>query len=203
MTHFRSLAVGVLLASATASADDHPGQVPGQVDDDTFAVDSKGGLGIDAGLIVASPAALRSGMSTGIVAGVTRSCGCHLAYGVSASWSTITESSQVWTVDHTDLRLRVTGSVRHDAGRGSVALQLGLGPTFVHEVRTRNESMEAGNGLTTRAWGTVRAGDLDAVFAVHVAGPWLAVASGGPSLDHFGGAFVLGWSASLGVAWQP
>ncbi|MEO8841649.1 MAG: hypothetical protein ABI591_00540 [Kofleriaceae bacterium] len=196
----RSLAVGVLLASATASADD----AARQVDDDTFAVDSKGGLAVDAGLVVASPAALSSGMSTGVVAGITRSCGCHLAYGVRASWSTITESSLAWTVEQTDLRLRVTGSVRHEAGRGSVALQLGLGPTFVHEVRTRNSAMEAGrNDLTTRAWGTVPAGDLDAVFAVHVAGPWVAVASGGPSLDHFGGAFVLGWSASLGVAWQP
>jgi hypothetical protein len=195
----RLLAVGAFVASATASADD-PAR---QVDDDTFAVDSKGGLAIDAGLLVASPVALPSGMSTGVVAGVTRSCGCHFGYGVRASWSTVTESSLTWTVDQTDLRLRVTGSVRHEAGRGSVALQLGLGPTFVHEIRTRNQSMEAGSGLTTRAWGTVPAGDLDAVFAVHVAGPWLAVASGGPSLDHFGGAFVLGWSASLGVAWQP
>jgi hypothetical protein len=64
--------------------------------------------------------------------------------------------------------------------------------------------MEEGrNDLTTRAWGAVPAADLDAMFSVHVAGPWLAVASGGPSLDRFGGAFVLGWSASLGVAWQP
>jgi hypothetical protein len=199
MTHFRLLVVGVLLASGTASADD-----AARVDDDTFAVDSKGGLAIDAGLLVASPAALPSGMTTGVVAGVTRSCGCHLAYGVSASWSTITESSLVWTVDQTDLRLRVTGSVRQEVGRGSIALQVGLGPTFVHEIRTRIGSMEEGRtDLTTRAWGAVPAGDLDAVFAVHVAGPWLAVASGGPSLDHFGGAFVLGWSASLGVAWQP
>jgi hypothetical protein len=198
MKFTRSLAVGALLASATASADDHV-----QVDDDTFAVDSKGGLAVDAGLLVASPAALPSGMSTGLVAGITRSCGCHFAYGVRASWSTITESSLVWTVDQTDFRLRATGSIRHDAGRGSMALRLGLGPTLVHEVRTRNQSMEAGTGLTTRAWGTVPAGDLDAIFSLHVAGPWLAVASGGPSLDHFGGAFVLGWSASLGVAWQP
>jgi hypothetical protein len=198
MKFSRSFAVGALLASATASADDHV-----QVDDDTFAVDSKGGLAVDTGLLVASPAALPSGMSTGLVAGITRSCGCHFAYGVRASWSTITESSLVWTVDQTDFRLRATGSVRHDAGRGSIALRLGLGPTFVHEVRTRNQSMEAGTDLTTRAWGTVPAGDLDAMFSLHVAGPWLAVASGGPSLDHFGGAFVLGWSASLGVAWQP
>ena len=195
----RMLAVGAVLASATASADDHV-----QVDDETFAVDSKGGLGVDAGLLVASPAALPSGMSTGIVAGVTRSCGCRFAYGVRASWSTITESSLVWTVDQTDLRLRAVGSIRYDAGRGSVALRLGLGPTFVHEVRTRNFAMEEGRtDLTTRAWGAVPAADLDAMFSVHVAGPWLAVASGGPSLDHFGGAFVLGWSASLGVAWQP
>lgn len=198
MKFSRSLAVGALLASATASADDHV-----QVDDDTFAVDSKGGLAVDAGLLVASPAALPSGMSTGLVAGITRSCGCHFAYGLRASWSTISESSLVWTVDQTDFRLRATGSIRHEAGRGSIALRLGLGPTFVHEVRTRNQSMEAGTDLTTRAWGTVPAGDLDAMFSLHVAGPWLAVASGGPSLDHFGGAFVLGWSASLGVAWQP
>jgi hypothetical protein len=102
------------------------------------------------------------------------------------------------------MRVHAIGSLRYEAGRGSVALRLGLGPTFVRESRLRNQAMREGRtDLDTRAWGTVPAGELEAVFAVHVTGPWLAVASGGPAFDYFGGSVKVGWLATLGVAWQP
>jgi hypothetical protein len=121
-----------------------------------------------------------------------------------ASYSTTTQNSETWIVTHPDIRLRATGSLRHVVGRGTLALRLGVGPTFVRELRERNQAMREGRtDLNTRAWGTVPAADLEAVFAVHVAGPWLATASGGPSLDYFGGGVNVGWLATLGVAWQP
>ncbi|CAN5213492.1 hypothetical protein BH11MYX1_BH11MYX1_04580 [soil metagenome] len=198
MTLFRSLALVIFVAPASARADDR------LVDDDTFAVSSRGALAVDAGLFLATPSALPSGISTGLAVGLTRACGCHLAYGVRATWSSITESSGVYTVTQDDYRLRLTGEVRHEVGRGSVAVRLGIGPTFVHEVRVLDQGMRSGRtDLDRRAWGTVPAADLDARFAIHVAGPWLGIASAGPSLDHSGGAFAWGWNATLGVAWQP
>jgi hypothetical protein len=176
------------------------------LDDDTFAVRSTGDLAIDGGLVVGFPAALTTGMSTGVGAGITRGCTCWFAYGARASWSTTSESSMAWTVTHQDLRLRATGAIRHAAGRGTFALRLGLGATVVHELRVRTQGMRAGltgNDLETRAVDTLPAADLEGVISLHVTGPWLMVVSGGPSVDVFDGSLHAGWTAQLGVAWQP
>jgi hypothetical protein len=181
-----------------ARADEHR-----LLDADTFAVHSQGDLAVDAGFATGTPSALPSGLSTGIGAGVTRGCGCHFAYGARASWSQVTESTQVWTVTQSDVRLRAAGMIRHAAGRGTIALRLSIGPTFVREDRIRNQSMRSGNSMETKVWATLPAGELEAVVALHVTGPWLMVASGGPSVDYTGGAFHGGWIAGLGVGWQP
>ena len=174
------------------------------LDDDAFAVTSSGNLALDAGLLVATPAALPSGLSTGIAAGITRNCGCHFSYGARASWSTVTEGSQFWTVSHDDIRLRAVGAVRHTVGRGSVGLRLGLGTTIVHETRTRTQGMGAGRtDLDTTAWAALPALDLEALFAVHVTGAWVANISAGPSFDRADGALRTGWVMGLGVAWEP
>ena len=152
------------------------------------------------------PAALTTGMSSGIGAGVTRECGCRFAYGARASWSSATESSQIWTVTHADLRLRATGAIRHVAGRGTLALRLGLGATVVHEDRVRNQGMRAGltgSDLETTALATLPAADLEAVVLVRVVGPWVLVVSGGPSVDLLAGSLHGGFTSELGVAWQP
>ena len=47
------------------------------------------------------------------------------------------------------------------------------------------------------------AADLDGVVMLHVAGPWLLVIAGGPTVDRHDGALHAGWNAELGVAWQP
>jgi hypothetical protein len=185
------------LAPAAAQGD-------GGATDDTWRVGSSGALAVDGGLIVGFPAALPTGLSTGVGAGVT--VGRTLTWGARASWATATESSLPWTVTHRDLRLRVTGGVQATPGRGAIGLRLGLGGTLVHETRVRNQGMRAGltgDALENSALAMLPAADLDAVIALHIAGPWLLVTSGGPSLDIHGGKLHAGWSAELGVAWQP
>jgi hypothetical protein len=162
-----------------------------------------GPLTLDAGLVLALPVALGTGLSTGVGAGVTLGGG-HLAWGVRASWSTATESSIDWTVSHDDIRLRVVGAVQQRAGRGRFALRLGFGPTIVHETRVRNQAALAGiTSLNSTTFEAGPAADLEAVVALHVAGPWLLTLGAGPSLAVIGGDARWGWTSLLGAGWQP
>ena len=176
---------------------------PRLLGDDTFATHSEGDLALDGGLLVGMPAALPSGISSGFGLGVTRGCGCHFAYGVRAGWSTVTESSLTWTVSQSDYRLRAIGAVRHSAGRGTLELRLGIGTTIVHEVRVETQSMRLPDPKSSRAIAALPAADLDAVIALHVTGPWLAMVSAGPTFDVLDGHLHAGFTAQLGVAWQP
>jgi hypothetical protein len=172
--------------------------------DDTWRYRSTGDVMVDGGLVVGFPAALPTGLATGAGAGVT--VGRTLAVGARAVWVTATESSLPWMVTHSDLRLRVTGGVQATPGRATIGLRLGLGGTLVHETRVRNQGMRAGltgSDLQTSTFAMLPAADLDAVVALHIAGPWLLVTSGGPSIDRVDGRFHSGWTAELGVAWQP
>src|SRR5262245_29035713 len=174
------------------------------LDDDTWRHRSDGDLAVDGGLVVGFPTALTTGLSRGIGAGVTMGRG--LAWGARAAWVTATESSLPWKVTHSDLRLRITGALQKSAGRGTFGLRLGIGGTLVHESRVRNQGMRAGlsgSDLENSSTTMLPAADLDAVVALHVAGPWLLVTRGGPSLDVLDGKLHGGWSAQLGVAWQP
>lgn len=174
------------------------------LDDDTWKVSSCGCLVIDGGLALGFPAALPTGLSKGIGAGITY--GHDLAAGARASWTTATESTEAWQVTHSDLHLRATGALQHAAGRGTVGLRLGLGGTLVHEHRVRNQGMRAGlsgSDLETSAFAMLPAVDLEGVIQLHVFGPWLLVMSGGPSLDVHDGAAHGGWNAQLGIGWQP
>ena len=183
MTHLRSLAVGALLASATASADDH---AAGQVDDDTFAVDRRAASSSMRDCRRRRRRRCRPACRRASTRASRASCGCHFAYGARASWSTSPSRRRRGPSITTDLRLRATGSMRHDAGRGTSRCGSALGPTIVHEVRDAQRARwKRANRSATRACDTVPAGDLEAVFAVHVAGPWLAVASGGPVARSF------------------
>ena len=178
-------------------------QVP-RVDDDTWRVRSVGGMTADGGLIFGLPAALENGFSRGVAAGLM--FGRRLAAGVRVSWSTATESSLAWTVSHADLRLRATAAIQQEAGRGRFALRLGLGPTIVRETRLRNQGARAGltgTALGTSALAALPAGDLEAVVAVHIAGRWLLMLSGGPSVSVVDRTMRAGWTAQLGAGWQP
>lgn len=172
--------------------------------DDVWRVRSVGRLAVDAGVLVGRPAAWDTGMTTGVGAGL--SVGQRLVWGVRASWSTATESSLAWAVARQDLRLRAAAAVQHAAGRGAFALRLEVGPTLVREDRVRNQGKRAGlsgSDLETITWAALPAADLQAVITVHVAGPWLLIVSGGPSLTVSGGTAHGGWTAQLGTGWQP
>jgi hypothetical protein len=174
------------------------------VTDDTWRYRSTGALVVDGGLAVGFPAALPTGLARGVGLGVSH--GTTLAWGARASWQTATESSLAWAVTHRDLKLRVTGAVQAAAGRGTLGLRAALGGTLVHESRLRNQGMRAGlsgDELESSAFRMLPAADLDAVVALHVAGPWLLVTTGGPSFALLDGELRTGWSAQLGVAWQP
>lgn len=159
---------------------------------------------IDGGLVVGFPTALPTGMSKGLGGGVTFG-DCPLRWGARAAWVTATESTAAWEVTHSDLRLRLTGSAQHDAGRGSLGVRLGAGGTLVHESRVRNQGERAGlmgDALATSAFAFVPAADLEAVVGLHVIRSWLVVVSGGPSLAIVDGAPRWSWTAQLGVAWR-
>lgn len=172
---------------------------------DGWPVSSRGRLTADLGLSLGAPTALGTGLSTGAAAGVSFGGGLF-ALGARASWSTATESSIAWTVSQADIRLRAGAALQRASGRGRMALRLMLGPTTVHETRTRNQGQRAGltgNALEQSAWATRPAADFEAVIALHVAGPWLMMLSGGPSLSFAAGTTHAGWLAQLGVGWQP
>lgn len=171
--------------------------------DDTWRYGSRCDLVVDGGLVVGFPAALPTGLSKGIGAGFMR--GTTLAWGGRASWSTATESSTTWTVTQSDLRLRANAALQHAAGRGTFGLRLGLGGTLVHESRLRNQGMRAGltgSELADSAFAMLPGLDVEGVVLLHVAGPWLFVVSGGPSVHYDHGAHG-SWTSQLGVAWQP
>jgi hypothetical protein len=147
---------------------------------------------------------LDTGMATGVGAGITY--GRRFALGARASWASATESSTVWTVTHDDYRLRGVAAVQQPVGRGVFALRLGAGASVVHESRTRNQGQRAqlmGSDLMNTATALLPGGELEAVVAVHIAGPWLLALSGGPSAIIDSGALRAGWTAQLGVGWQP
>lgn len=174
------------------------------LDDRTFDVRSSGRILLDGGFVAALPTALPTGLSTGVGFGITH--GRKLAWGVRASWSRATEWDTAWTVTQSDLRLRATGSIQAAAGRGTFALRLGLGGTLVDETRLRSQGARAGlsgSALETSALALLPAADLHGVVALHVAGPWLIVVSGGPTAALLEGAPRWGWSAEIGLAWQP
>ena len=149
------------------------------------------------------PAALPTGLTTGVGAGLTR--GGLFAWGARASWSTATEYATSWAVTHDDVRLRLTGALQRTQGRGTFALRLDLGPTLVHETRLRDQGARAGlsgSDLETTAWSILPAADLELAVTLGIAGDWAMVVSGGPSLELQGGALHAGWLGTLGVAWR-
>lgn len=196
----RWVALLVVLTPVVVRAD--PGRL---LDDHTFDVAPGGPFVTDAGFVIAKPTALPAGISTGVGGGLTRRCGCWWSYGARFAWSRVQEPGTTWIVTQDDFRLRATGAIRHEVGRGSIALRLAAGPTIVHEVRDRQQGMRDPNAntvLQTRAVRAVPAGEAELVVSVKLAGAWLVTAGGGPSLAINDGTH-LGWISELGVAWQP
>ena len=159
---------------------------------------------VDGGLAVSKPAALETGLSTGIGAGFER--GGTLAWGASAAWSSATEHTTLFTVKHADLRLHAVGAVRRVAGRGTMSVRLGAGGTLVHETRTRDQGERAGltgDDLEKSASRLIPSGSLEAAVTLRVHGAWGVAVRGGPTLNLRDGAAHAGWTGTLGVTWQP
>ena len=172
---------------------------------DGWRVRPPGPLTVDGGLLLALPTALGTGLSSGVGLGVTR--GRLLAWEARASWSSATETSIPWTVTQDDVRLRGGVALQHDLGWARVSVRLGLGPTIVHESRSRNEGARAGvtgAALESSSTEVFAAGEVEAVVALHIFGPWLLVMNGGPGLaiDSSGSGHG-GWLSQIGVGWQP
>ena len=196
----RRFALAILLVPAIAGAD--PGRL---LDDHTFDTEPGGQFAGDLAFVAAKPTSLPTGLSTGVAVGFTRRCGCLFSYGARIGWSRVAEDSQSWIVTQDDFRFRITGAIRHDAGRGSIALRLGAGPTLVREVRDLQQGMRDPNSDTQqqqRALRAVPAGELELVVSLKIAGTWLIDASGGPTLAIDDGVHG-GWITQMGVAWQP
>jgi hypothetical protein len=194
-----TVVAALALTASAARADD--GRLPVA---ESWPVQSTGPLAVDGGLVLALPARLGTGLSSGVGAGVT--WGRRLAWGVRGSWSSATESSLVWTVSHHDFRLRGVAVLQQPAGRGTFGLRLGLGPTLVYEHRTRNQGSRAGltgNDLENSALAAFPAGELEGVVSLHIVGRWLLVLAGGPTAIVDDGALHFGWTAQIGAGWQP
>ena len=162
---------------------------------------------VDAQLLLASPAALFTGMSAGVDASYTRLATRSglLAWGGRASWSTATEFLTDYSVRHDDIRARIFGMIQHAAGRGSFGLRLGLGATAVYQLQTRaqgNRADLAGTALEKTSWLLFPSADLDAVVVLRVWESWGMSVSGGPALHLVDGSVRTGWSSGLGVTWQ-
>ena len=159
---------------------------------------------VDGGLALALPAALPTGLSSGVVAGAGRDHGLF-AWGVRASWTRAIEDTASWRVRHADLSLLGTGALQAVAGRGTFALRLGAGATLVHETRRRHQGDRAGltgDELQTTAWRLLPAAALEGAVALRLAGPWVLVVSGGPSIHLLDGGVHGGWAAGLEIAWR-
>jgi hypothetical protein len=160
-------------------------------------------LSVDGGLMVAAPAAMPTGLSSGIDAGVLR--GQRLAWGARASWSSATEYTLTSTVTQDEFRLRGVGAIQKVVGRGSVALRLEPGVTLVHEQRTRDQAARAGltgPEFNTSAWQVAPAIDLEAAVSLRLIGQLGIALSGGPSLHWLDSGPSAGWVGTLGVAWR-
>lgn len=165
---------------------------------------------VDAGLLAGLPAALGTGMTAGVGAGVLHAG--TLTWGARASYSQATEYTTTWATTHYEVRLRAVGALQKQLGRGFIGLRLGAGATFLYEVRDRAQAARlgsAGVGLNTSASTVLPGGELEAFLALPIVGPIGLGLSAGPSLhlvpnsDGGGWTATPGWLAQLTAVWWP
>lgn len=183
--------LAVLLAPAAVSAQDLTASAPASRST------------ADVGLLMGLPAALATGQTTGIAAGIGSNGA--IGWGLRASWSTATEYTLTRAVTDSETRVRALVSFRRSAGRGAFVLRLGAGATLVHETRERDQAARLGAaaGLTESAWAALPGGELEVGATVRVAGDWGVAVMGGPSAHLVDGVVQPGWISSLGIAWLP
>ncbi len=159
---------------------------------------------VDLGVFTALPAALGTGLSGGVGAGVLHAG--WLTWGLRASYAQATEYTTTWATTHREFRLRAVGVLQRSLGRGAVGLRLGVGATLLYESRARAQAArlgDAGTGLDTSTWAALPGGELEAFVALPIVGPVGLGLSGGPSLHVFQGSVTPGWLAQLTAVWWP
>ena len=164
----------------------------------------QGPVAVDAGLLLGTPAALGTGQTAGISAGVTGTG--TLTWGARASWSRAQEDSLLWAVTHNEVRLRGMGVLQRHVGRGTIALQVAAGGTAIHESRDRHQAARlsaSGTGLSTTAWSLAPGGELELAVTLRIMDEWGIAVAAGPSTHWIDGSLQTGWVATLGVAWLP
>ncbi len=161
-------------------------------------------LTLDGGFLVGRPAALPTGLSSGV--GVGAATAGPLAFGLRLGWTRATEYSTSWTVAHSDIRMRATGALQREIGRGTLALRLGLGGTLVRETRERDQASRAGltgDQAEQGATSLLPAADLEGVVTLRLVGALGLALGGGPSLHLQDGHLRTGFVALVGLAWLP
>ncbi len=170
----------------------------------TDAPAAAGNWRVDAGMLTGLPAALATGLTSGMGAGVLHAG--TLTWGARASYSQATEYTTTWAVTHHEVRLRADGALQRQIGRGFVGLRLGAGVTALYEVRLRAQAArlgDAGGALNTSAWNALPGAELEAFVALPIVGPIGLGLSAGPSLHIFQGGVTPGWLAQLTAVWWP
>jgi len=162
---------------------------------------------VDGHLLLASPAALSTGMSAGVGLAFMRVAtrGGLLAWGARASWSTTTEYSRTEIVRNDDIRFRLCGQIQHAVGRGLFGLRVGLGGTLVYEDRTRAQGARAGltgSQLEDTVWSLLPAADVEGIVVLQIWNSWGMSVSGGPAMHWRDSGLHAGWTSGLGVTWQ-
>jgi hypothetical protein len=160
-------------------------------------------VAVDGGLLIAAPAAMPTGLSSGVDAGIL--FGRHLAWGARVGWSSATEYTMTSAVTQDDVRLRLVGALVRSVGRGTLALRLEPGGTLIHEQRTRDQAARAGltgPAFNTSAWHMAPAIDLEAAVSLRLVGGAGIALSGGPSLHWLDDGLSAGWIGSLGLTWR-
>lgn len=197
MTMWSARTLGILVLVAPAAGAAQP-----LLSEETWRYDApRCHLALDGGLAVGFPTALPTGLARGLGVGVTQ--GERFAWGVRAAWTTATESSEAWRVNHQELRVRAMGALQHAAGRGTLALRIGLGGALVREHRVRHQGMRAGlegDELETSAFALLPVASLEGVITMRVRGPWSLRIAGGPTAV-LEDRLRAGWTGEIGVAW--
>jgi hypothetical protein len=202
---FVGVAVALTCAAAPAWAEE---AVATPAESTATAVE--GNWRVDAGLLTGLPAALGTGMTGGVSAGVLHAG--TLTWGARASYSQATEYTTTWATTHREVRLRAVGVLQKQLGRGFVGLRLGAGATFLYEVRARAQAArlgDAGVGLNTSAATVLPGGELEAFIALPIVGPIGLGLSAGPALHiaptigGTGWSATPGWLAQLTAVWWP
>jgi hypothetical protein len=165
--------------------------------------------GARVGLAVAAsqPVMMATGQATGVAASVRGGSllgNDNWQPGLEFAWARASEYPIQWQVTHDELRLRGALAWMPPIGRGSIGVRLQAGATAVHEVRDRAQAgrLDAADALQQTAWALAPGGELLTAVDLALGTRWGLQLAAGPSLHAWQGVRI-GWTATLGIGWQP